>query len=73
MSERPLPGCCVDGSCHPNYIGEDSENEGDCMRLPYGVRCEHCTHVVRCVTMFGKKPTDDTCDWFPRKFRRPKP
>ena len=38
------------------------------MNLPYGVRCEHCAHLPRCSEMFGKKPKDDTCDWWPRKF-----
>jgi len=52
------PGCCVDGSCTPE----------DCMRLPYGVRCEHCAHIARCVQIFGKTPTSDTCDWWPRKW-----
>ena len=69
MSEQPLPGCCIDGACRPNIVGCD-EDESDCMRLPYGVRCGDCTYVSRCVAMFGKSPTDDTCDWFPRKFSR---
>ena len=73
MSDRPLPSCCVDGSCHPNYIGEDAEVESDCMRLPMGVRCGDCANIAKCETMFGKKRTDDQCDWFPRKFRRPMP
>jgi hypothetical protein len=63
------PGCCVDGSCRPNVLSAP-EDEGDCMQLPYGVHCGDCASVVRCVMMFGKKPTDDTCDFFPRKFRR---
>ncbi len=52
------PGCCTDRACTP----------ADCMRLPLGVTCGDCLHVAKCVAMFGKKPTDTTCDWFPRKF-----
>jgi len=72
MNDRPLPGCCVDGSCRPNYVGAD-EDEGDCMRLPMGVYCGDCMNIEKCESMFGKKKMDDECDWFPRKFRRPMP
>lgn len=72
MNDRLLPGCCVDGSCRPNMAGQDA-NESDCMRLPYGVYCGDCVHIPKCEMMYGKKKTDDQCDWFPRKFRRPMP
>jgi hypothetical protein len=67
-----MPNCCVDGSCRPNMVGS-TEDEGDYMKLPYGVRCEHCANFPRCRDLIGKKETDDECDWFPRKFRRPMP
>jgi len=38
------------------------------MRLPYGVRCMHCMHFSKCEAMFGVKPMNETCEWFPRKF-----
>lgn len=38
------------------------------MELPAGKTCGHCVHERRCVLMFGHKPTDTYCDWFPRRF-----
>ena len=70
MSDAYKPGCCIDNACHPNMIGEDSEAESDCMRLPMGVYCGDCGHIARCQMLCGKKPTSNTCDWFPRKFWR---
>jgi hypothetical protein len=39
------------------------------MALPEGKTCGHCVHEYRCCTMFGHKPQDTYCDWFPRRFR----
>lgn len=72
MNERARPGCCVDGSCSPNMVGL-TEDESDCMQLPMGVYCGDCRNIAKCAAMFGKTTTDDRCDWFPRKFRRPMP
>jgi hypothetical protein len=63
MSKRHKPGCCVDGSCHPD--------RGDCMLLPVGMHCGDCTYFTKCAMLFGKKQTSDQCGWFPRKFKRP--
>ena len=52
-------GCCVDRSCTPDT----------CMRLPAENTCGHCTHERRCTSIFGMKPTDTECSFFPRRFR----
>lgn len=72
LVNRPRPGCCVDGSCRPNLVGS-TEEESDCMRLPMGVYCGDCVHIRKCSAIYGKTPRSDTCDFFPRKFRRPMP
>ena len=38
------------------------------MELPEGMTCGHCIHIRRCMLIFGHKPEDTACDWFPRKF-----
>jgi hypothetical protein len=52
-------GCCADKAC----------NGRTCMELPAGKTCGHCAHVYRCCTIFGHKPADTYCDWFPRRFQ----
>lgn len=54
-----MQGCCVDKECTPET----------CMELPAGKMCGDCVHERRCCLMFGHKPSDTYCDWFPRKFR----
>lgn len=56
-------GCCVDKAC----------NERTCMALPEGKTCGHCVHEYRCCTIFGHRPTDTYCDWFPRRFHERAP
>ncbi len=56
-------GCCVDGSCNPST----------CMALPAGESCGTCRHVAKCTAMFGAKAEYTSCDFFPRRFRTPKP
>jgi len=51
-------GCCADNACKPET----------CMELPAGKTCGHCVHEPRCCLMFGHKPSDTYCDWFPRRF-----
>lgn len=55
------PGCCVDNAC----------SEATCMRLPAGKTCADCLHCDRCTSMFGAKPTDERCGFYPRRFREP--
>lgn len=38
------------------------------MQLPDGKTCGDCAHVRRCVAIFGHKPEDTYCDFFPRRF-----
>lgn len=51
-------GCCIDRSCIP----------ATCMTLPDGQTCSDCVHCGRCTAMFGAKPTNTWCDFFPRRF-----
>jgi len=53
-----MNGCCVDKSC----------TQETCMRLPEGRACGDCHHIGKCALMFGKKPEDTSCDFFPRSF-----
>lgn len=55
-------GCCVDKKCTPET----------CMDLPSGKTCGDCYHCDRCCLIFGHKPEDTSCDWFPRRFH-PRP
>lgn len=52
-------GCCSDKSC----------TSDTCMDLPEGKTCGICVHASRCCMMFGHKPEDTYCDFFPRRFR----
>ena len=64
MNDKRQMGCCVDRKygkgCTPKT----------CMILPEGESCGTCVHLKRCVLIFGHKPEDTYCDWFPRKFIR---
>lgn len=51
-------GCCSDKSCTPET----------CMELPAGTKCGDCVHAGRCHVLFGCKPENTVCDWFPRRF-----
>lgn len=60
----PEPGCCIDRRTDaPNPCTNYS-----CMRLPKGKTCNDCVHLERCMLIFGAKPLDQTCNFFPRKF-----
>lgn len=54
-----MNGCCADKCCKP----------ATCMSLPDGKTCADCSHLPKCTAMFGAKPTDTTCDFYPRRFR----
>jgi len=55
-----MQGCCADKSCTPKT----------CMDLPDANTCGDCVHVKRCCAIFGHKPEDVYCDWFPRRFHK---
>lgn len=58
-----MQGCCADKKCTPET----------CMDLPAGKTCGDCVREYRCCAIFGHKPEDTYCDWFPRRFREAKP
>ena len=51
-------GCCADKSCTLET----------CMGLPSGVTCGDCANLPRCAGLFGCKPGNTSCDFFPRRF-----
>jgi len=51
-------GCCTDKECTLET----------CMELPEGKTCGDCEFSETRSTMFGCKPSDTHCDFFPRKF-----
>lgn len=57
-------GCCVDRKYGTGC------NDDNCMQLPADTTCADCVHVIRCTTLFGSEPENDTCEWFPRRFAR---
>ena len=38
------------------------------MKLPEGMTCADCIHVMRCCAMFGHIPEDEVCDFAPSRF-----
>jgi len=62
--EKFTHGCCTDKKygkgCTP----------ATCMSLPEGQWCATCVHTDRCVKIFGAKPENTWCDFFPRRFSR---
>jgi hypothetical protein len=36
--------------------------------LPEGATCAGCIHLRRCVAIFGAKPENTWCDFFPRRY-----
>ena len=57
-------GCCVDRKYGTGCT------DTTCMALPSGATCADCAHMKRCVGIFGVKPTNTSCDFFPRRFLR---
>ena len=59
-------GCCV------NFFGGYPRacDASTCMNLSEGETCATCVHTSRCVAIFGAKPENTSCDFFPRRFRR---
>jgi hypothetical protein len=71
------PGCCVDRASREEGIAsgrplhdlpEGCDNH-TCMSIPDDHTCADCVHEKRCTTMFGAKPQNTTCGYFPRRFR----
>ncbi len=60
--ETSKHGCCLDRKygkgCTPDT----------CMSLPVGATCATCVHCERCCAIFGAKPTNTWCDFFPRRY-----
>lgn len=70
-------GCCADREHNERAKREDRPshmlspracNEGTCMTLPEGQTCSTCAHCERCVAIFGAKPENTSCGFFPRRF-----
>lgn len=40
------------------------------MKLPEGTTCADCCHLKRCQNLFGCKPENTECDFFPIRFAR---
>ncbi|WP_369464029.1 hypothetical protein [Citrobacter braakii] len=40
----------------------------DKMRLPAGVTCGKCHHILRCKIIYGHTESDTYCDWSPSRF-----
>lgn len=43
--------------------------KSQCKNLPEGKKCADCYHVKRCTSMFGVKPENTRCDFYPIRFR----
>lgn len=56
-------GCCTD-----RRLGHGGCTTDTCMELPDGKACSDCAHCRKCCAMFGHRPSDTFCDWFPRRF-----
>ena len=70
-------GCCVDrrhrerglAAGRPERELARGCNEQTCMKLPEGASCGSCVSRETCVQLFGAKPENTSCEFFPRKFR----
>lgn len=49
----------------PNYDAE--------MKLPAGKTCGDCANCRHCTGMYGIKPTDTSCDFWPGRYRERAP
>jgi len=72
-------GCCTDRRSRDKAAAEGKSTDGykacnasTCMQLPEGESCSTCVHETRCKTMFGVKPENTWCDFFPRRFLKRK-
>ncbi|MCK5614320.1 hypothetical protein KAR91_71300 [Candidatus Pacearchaeota archaeon] len=40
----------------------------DSMKLPEGKTCDDCVHFKRCYDLFGAKPINIYCDFYPVRY-----
>lgn len=67
-----MNGCCVDRKeFEAHGSGPRGCDPSTCMQLPEGESCNTCAHTHRCCTVFGAKPNDTSCQFFPRRFVNP--
>lgn len=59
-----LHGCCVDLAC-----SRADPTKPPCMALGDGLACKDCVHMLRCTSIFGAKPENTYCQFFPSRFR----
>ena len=45
------------------------ECRNQCMALPEGCTCSICIHINRCASIFGVKPENTKCDFYPVRFK----
>ncbi len=71
---------CVEcGQSRSMHTGEellcrsDARSTYKTLNLPEGKTCADCVHTTRCCSIFGHVPADETCDFFPIRFRARKP
>jgi hypothetical protein len=43
------------------------------MTIPDGKTCADCRHCIRCCGMFGAKPDNTECDFYPVRFAPKEP
>lgn len=61
---RPKEGHAEDGNCPGS-----GRTKYDTMELAPGVTCADCVHVKRCCSIFGQIPEDESCQFYPSRFR----
>ncbi len=57
--QRPKEAHGPGGMC-PRYVT---------MELPEGKTCSNCVHVTRCTSIFGQSAEDESCQFFPIRYR----
>lgn len=73
MADTPCIKCgyanskhAFDGTCP----GRGKRTVFASMDLPPGESCSTCVHVDRCTRMFGAKPGNTACDFYPVRFQK---
>lgn len=66
IADGPFPTAPrLDPSVYPDPCTEET-----CMKLPEGESCATCAHKKRCCAIFGAKPENTSCGFYPRRFQR---
>lgn len=60
---------CGQFGCVPGDKCRYSANGHESLDLPAGKTCGDCVHIRRCAAIFGHIPEDESCDFFPVRFR----